>query len=278
MRLTLVILAWLWASAALAAGPVHCYLACPASAGGDGVLIVREAYSVQANGVTKMADWVAYRITRETLGPSRPRVWRHDPALPADRRLDPADYKGAYAALRVDRGHLAPLASLAGVRDWAATNYLSNIAPQKSALNRGPWARLEAAERRLVERKGFDAVHVLTGPLFESEMPALPRARKSHRVPSGFWKMIVGLKGDEVFAAAFVMAQDLERSASFCAERSSVLSLEERSGLDLPDEGLVAPPLEPLLGCAPAEPSPHLTAPDLVQSAEAVRAPAPAGQ
>lgn len=255
-RLVLITLTVLWASAGFAVASVHCYQACPVGGGADNILIVREAYSVSANGATKMADWVAYRITRDTLGPSRPRVWRPDPDLPPDRRLDPADYKEAHATLEVDRGHLAPLASLAGVRDWAATNYLSNITPQKSALNRGPWARLEAAERRLVERHGFTAVHVLTGPLFEEDMPALPRARKSHRVPSGFWKMIVGLKEDSVFVAAFAMAQDTDRSASFCDGRSSIRVLEERSGLDLPDEGLVAEPLEPLLGCAmPPTPS-----------------------
>ena len=213
--------------------------------------MVREAYSLQANGETRMADWVAYVVTRQTLGPTRPRIWRPDPALPPDLRLEPRDYTGAYGALRVDRGHLAPLASLAGVKDWATTNYLSNIAPQKSALNRGPWSQLEAAERRLVEREGFTAVHVLTGPLFEEDMPPLPRARKAHRVPSGFWKMIVAVRDDGVFAAAFALPQDMKRKASFCEGASAIKSIELRSGLDLPDEELVALPLDPLIGCPP---------------------------
>lgn len=76
--------------------------------------------------------------------------------------MSPADYIGANKALKVDRGHQAPLASLA---DWPALNYLSNITPQVAEFNQGAWARLEDQERALA-RVG-NKVFSVTGPLYE---------------------------------------------------------------------------------------------------------------
>lgn len=99
--------------------------------------IVRHAYTLNNNSTTKFANWVAYHITKDTPASGKTRNWKTDPALnPADTTA-PADYTGANAALKVDRGHQAPLASLAGVSDWESLNYLSNITPQKSDLNPG---------------------------------------------------------------------------------------------------------------------------------------------
>ena len=102
--------------------------------------ICRDIYAFSANIETKFADFVAYCITPETItGPSeQSREWMADPDLPEDATLEPEDYRGAHEALGTDRGHLAPLASFRGT-NWQQTNYLSNIVPQKSALNRGAW-------------------------------------------------------------------------------------------------------------------------------------------
>lgn len=241
----IVLFALLTASAA-AAEPGHCFRRCPA-----GDAIARDAYAVSINDRTKFADWVAYRISSATLGPTRPRRWQTDPDLAPAQRLEPQDYAGAYHKLAMDRGHLAPLASISGLSGWAAANYLSNVAPQRSSLNRGPWARLEAAERMLIQRHGFDAVHVLTGPLYEADMPDLPAASKAHRVPSGYWKLLLAIRGGVVHGAAFAMGQDMARDAAYCAAREDIESLERRTGLDLPDEDLTIQPLDPLIGCAP---------------------------
>jgi endonuclease G len=92
--------------------------------------------------------------------------------LAPDETLEPEDYDGANAALRVDRGHQAPLAAFSGTPFWAETNILSNITPQASALNEASWQQLEARETRLA-REANTGVYVLTGPLFERLMPVL---------------------------------------------------------------------------------------------------------
>ena len=68
-------------------------------------------------------------VSPATFGPSRGRVWRRDPAIPAAKALEPDDYRGANADLKADRGHQASFASFAGAADWHTANYLSNITP-----------------------------------------------------------------------------------------------------------------------------------------------------
>ena len=96
----------------------HCLSGCPSGAPSSNIVLNRDIYTLSNNGSTKLAQWVAYVITTQTIGKSPKRVWRRDPDLPADETLSPDDYKGANAALAVDRGHQVPLASFAGTDDW----------------------------------------------------------------------------------------------------------------------------------------------------------------
>ncbi len=224
----------------------HCMRSCPVGAPGNADIVVREIYTLASDPLTKMSVWVAYRVTRETIGPSQSRGWAADPALAPDRTLEPDDYEGANAALSVDRGHQAPLAAFSGTPFWPHTNYLSNITPQPSELNQGPWQRLEARETRLARETGA-AVYVLTGPLFEQLMPALPRADERHRVPSGYWKVVMTEDGR---ATAFVMNYDTPRNANYCSYRATLDHVELRARLVLqPARTAPLPPLDSELGC-----------------------------
>jgi endonuclease G len=176
-----------------------------------------------------MADWVAYRIRPDTIGRSEARRWAADPWLAPDETLEPADYTGAPQALRIDRGHQAPLASFSGTPHAADTNYLSNITPQRSDLNQASWMFLESAERNLAIRS-TRAVYVLTGPLFERVMPGLPRADEPHRVPSGYWKVVATEDGR---VSAFIFEQETPRAASFCAMRVPLEDVERRARLEI---------------------------------------------
>jgi endonuclease G len=193
-------------------------------------VIHRQSYVLSNNRRTKFADWVAYVIRPASFGPSRHRVWRSDPDIPASETLEPDDYWGAHAGLGTDRGHLVPLAGCAGASEWWATNYLSNITPRKSALNRGPWAQLEQAIRKLATS------------------------------PSGFWKLAAIGPSDKMEAIAFIMDQALRRDVDYCAagQRVDLPSLERRTGLrlfpDLDERAFArvvksAPSMRARLGC-----------------------------
>ncbi len=216
----------------------HCLHGCPSGSPANNMVIIREIYILSANGTTKFADWVAYKVTAETIGPSQRRKWKADPLLAENETLEPADYKDAHKVLKTDRGHQAPLASFAGTPHWKDTNLLSNITPQKSELNQGPWNRLEGKVRDLAKKPEIAAVYVMTGPLYERNMPNLPKADEAHMVPSGYWK-IVAIKDDgSARVATFIFDQKTPKDADFCDHLMTVDEIEQRSSLDFFD-GLV---------------------------------------
>ncbi len=200
-------------------------------------LIIRHSYAMSTNDETKFADWVAYRLTpHEVMGTlDLERKWRADPWLDENETLEPGkkdDYKKASKEpLKFDRGHLAPLASFKGSRYASEVNFYSNITPQAAALNQGPWRVLEEKVRDYV-KKG-NTVWVLTGPLYEMPMDPLPGADEAHKVPSGYWKVVMALEGGELKVAAFIMPQTAERGAEVGSFGVTVDEVEARSGMDL---------------------------------------------
>lgn len=208
----------------------NCAYGCPT--GKSGQLIERPIYTLQNNANTKFADWVAYKVTSQTIdGPTRSRNWRQDPSIPATQTLVPADYTNANAVLGTDRGHQVPLASFSNTAHWATTNYLSNITPQAANLNQGPWARLENAVRVLA-RSGQD-VYVVSGPLYEWHFGRLPATSKAHTIPSGYFKMIVTDNNGWVEASSFIMDQNTARNANYCSYEVTGFTVEHRSGLNI---------------------------------------------
>jgi endonuclease G len=227
---------------------VHCkhfFYGCPVGTPATNDLIIRDDYALSSNDETKFADWVAYRLDCATVYGDVPqeRKWMTDPWLDEDETLEakPDDYAGASDALGVDRGHQAPLASFKGTLDWWETNYYSNITPQKSDLNQGPWVKIEEMERDLA--RAGNIVYVMTGPLYERDMPPLPNCDEPHRVPSGYWK-IVAMQPVNDYASikvvAFILDQETPRDADPSDYQVTVDEIETRAHLDvmrdLPDE------------------------------------------
>ncbi|MGI9280351.1 MAG: DNA/RNA non-specific endonuclease [Endozoicomonas sp.] len=152
---------------------------CPAGSAPGNQLLERPIYTLSNNAQTKFADWLAYRVHKQNLdGPKRSRNWKSDPNLSASSTLEPADYKYAHATIQTDRGHQVPLGAFSNSSYWYMTNYLSNITPQSSNLNQGPWVNLELSIRDLA-RTGTPA-YVITGPLYE--YAELPNADEYHRI------------------------------------------------------------------------------------------------
>jgi endonuclease G len=209
-----------------------CLYGCPARTPAQDQVVTHHILILANNPKTKFADWVAYRITRDTLGSRCLRRWAADPDLRAGTTLLPEDYIGIRAVLGSDRGHQAPLAGLCGSPYWQEANYLSNITPQKTDLNEGAWERLEDAERGLLS-ENITAIYSLTGTLYEHPMPALPRSRLHNVVPSAYWKVIAVFQGGKFLAAAFIMEQSTPRNADYCSNLVSLNEVERRSHLHL---------------------------------------------
>ena len=215
----------------------HFLFGMPTGAAATNDLIIRESYTLSNNGTTKFADWVAYKLTPHDVMGSLDLVrdFMNDPFLDPAETLEANpdsqdDYDDPAALVDYDRGHLAPLASFAGSRYASQVNYYSNIVPQREGLNRGAWGDLEQHVRDFV-CTGLD-VWVITGPVFEAAMTALPEADETHTVPSHFYKIVATRDVQPMFVAAFVMSQHLPRSADVDQQLVSVQEVEQRTGFD----------------------------------------------
>lgn len=197
-------------------------------------LIIRDIYALSNNDETKFADWVAYRLTMHEVDGDLvvERKWKKDPWLAENETLEtsPDDYKDANSTLQTDRGHQAPLASFKGSRHASKTNYLSNITPQKSDLNRGAWLKLENAIREVVRNE--NEAYVMTGPLYERDTSPLPKCDEPHKVPSGYWKIVCTEKNSTINIAAFIFDQNTPRNDKVIDHLVTIDEVESRSNLD----------------------------------------------
>ncbi len=216
----------------------HFFFGYPKGTPATNDLIIRDIYALSNNDSTKFADWVAYRLDSATIsGPSqKERKWQADIWLEDEETLEPNDYDNAPKLLAIDRGHQAPLANFKGTNVAYETNYLSNITPQKSDLNRGVWKELEDFERKLTLE--FGIVYVMTGPLYEKKMPLLPNANEPHRIPSGYWKILAIANNSKItdirsFAIfGFIFEQTTPTKSQLKSHLVSIKDIEKRSKLN----------------------------------------------
>lgn len=116
----------------------------------DDFLVARREYTSSWNGGRGIPNWVAYNLTGDHIVPGQERCdcFTFDAELESAGfpRYSTADYTGAGAAAGagIDRGHLArSFDRTVGQLDNARTFYFSNIIPQFSDNNQGPWAQHE---------------------------------------------------------------------------------------------------------------------------------------
>jgi DNA/RNA endonuclease G (NUC1)/PKD repeat protein len=115
----------------------------------DDFILTRAQYTASYSNVRNTSNWVAYNLEASHFGGDVDRCdcFTADPFLPASFfHYTTADYTGAgaIAGFGIDRGHLArSFDRTAGELDNAFTYLFSNIIPQASDLNQGPWAVME---------------------------------------------------------------------------------------------------------------------------------------
>ena len=226
------------ADAALPPGP-HGAFGNPSNANADernreNFLIIGEGSVISYNDTRGTANWVAWRTTRQDLGPSIPRPdFRPDPRLPAGfRRIGYYDYSGS----GYDRGHLVPSADrFANPRLNEETFMMTNIVPKTAALNQGPWEKLERHARALARRLG--TVRQIAGCYGEKE-----RLKGKVTVPTNCWKIIVALPSGRTIAdrdrRMQIIAVDMPNiegieDVRWETYRTTVEGIEQRTGLDL---------------------------------------------
>ena len=188
-------------------------------------IIKHTGYTVSYNSDYKIANWVAYELTKKEVtdaNEKRTNKFVYDPKV-----------KGAsasredYAKSGYDKGHMAP----AGDMKWSAramqeSFYLSNICPQKPALNRGIWQSLEETIR--VWAKEYGELYVVCGPVIEDNLKRLGKNRVG--IPNKFYKVVCDPKGGR--AIGFIFENRGYKDTDLRNYVITVDSVEKVTGID----------------------------------------------
>jgi len=185
--------------------------------------------------------WCAYHVV-----PEAPYTIDRRPGFSRDRELAAAPAATDYQNTGFDRGHLAPnhaIASRYGEAAQKRTFLMSNVAPQKPALNRGVWRNLEQRIADLWPAR-WGELWVIVGALPSKNGEKLSGTNID--VPSAFYQIVVAQSGYDVRALATIFEADERWNAWPTRALVSIDELEELSGLDflsdLPD--FIQAPLE----------------------------------
>ncbi|MGI4800411.1 MAG: DNA/RNA non-specific endonuclease, partial [Janthinobacterium lividum] len=124
-------------------------------------LLCNDAYAALASGVTHGPLWSAEHPTAASLEQAshtqREGTFHPDDRLPQADQAQLEDYrKSGY-----DRGHMTPSGDMPGEQAQQQSFSLANMVPQTAELNRGIWARIESAVRKLAEQEG--ELYLVTG-------------------------------------------------------------------------------------------------------------------
>lgn len=182
--------------------------------------------------------WVAYHVPAEKAYEAGKR-----PGFRADPAVSGSPSAGEYKKSGYDRGHMAPnyaIATRFGTEAQKKTFYMSNVAPQKPGLNRGPWREMEHRIADLWTAK-YGEIWVIVGCV-----PGDERLSSGVDAPVAFWQVIVAQTDDGVRALAVYMPQNIPYSAFPVHNIVTIDELEQRTGLDFfPDlPGFLEKPLE----------------------------------
>lgn len=177
------------------------------------VLLDKGSYVVSYNPLRNEPNWVSWHLDRHSVLVSVPETrsnrFRGDDDLPDDvYHVVPHDYLHS----GFDMGHMIPSDDRSRVPSQNADTFLmTNMTPQRAALNRGPWKYLENYQRKLVTDQGKE-IEVMAGPIF-SDRPK--KIGNGVAIPSSYFKIaVVHDKGKDVGTSAEVIAVIMPNSTT----------------------------------------------------------------
>jgi endonuclease G, mitochondrial len=141
----------------------------------------------------RQAKWALEIVDPKKSDIERADNFRSDYRIPEMFRADLADYEGS----GYDRGHLVASANQSETElQNSETFLLSNMSPQKPKFNRDIWKKLESAVRQLDKPKRIFETYVISGPIFNFDVPVLTIEPKGDKgvtlpIPHAYFKSIL---------------------------------------------------------------------------------------
>lgn len=192
-------------------------------------VLVNRGYVVGYNDARGSPAWAAYHVRDLAQLPAalpRPAKFSIDRRTTA--RIAPESYNDS----GYDRGHLAPnyvIASRYGAVAQEETFLMSNIAPQRHALNAGVWKELEMKIANAYPAR-YQEVWVFAGPIFGEHPREL---RGGVEIPEAFWMIVVDEHEAKARTLALIVPQDAPPSMDLGRCLTSIDEIERRTQLDL---------------------------------------------
>lgn len=148
----------------------------------------KKYYVLDYNEETETPNWTCHLLTRKNVITEKTKRLNY---FYLDRSIPTLSAKHSdYTRTGYDRGHMVPAEDFDhDVRGMRATFYMSNIAPQTPALNRGPWRELEEYGREMSLK--YDSIVVVSGSVHDENSY---RIKGKVSVPSYFYKKFYILK------------------------------------------------------------------------------------
>ncbi len=173
--------------------------------------------------------WVAYRlfaIPEEVSIAARPE------SFSTDERTFSKVSSGDYTGSGFDRGHMAPNYAIArcyGREAQEETFLMSNIVPQRHALNAGLWKQLETREAINYPNR-FRQIWVITGPVFKQQTPrTLPSGIP---IPDAFFKIYLDELNGKLRSIAFLVEHEDDGKGPLEKRLCSIEAIQQLTGLD----------------------------------------------
>lgn len=192
------------------------------------VILDRLGYALGYSETYEQPLWVTYKLTADEVNSKRAKRsgdFRSDPDIPTGS-AEPEDYKKSF----FDRGHMAPAADMSfSLQTMSESFYMSNMSPQRPEFNRGIWKKLEENVRHFATACG--AVYVVTGPIFEKNLPCITIGKNKIAVPDKYYKVVLDANAVNPRAIGFIIPNSNVKDdlANFAV---TVDAVEAATGLD----------------------------------------------
>ncbi len=151
--------------------------------------------------------WAAYHVVKDARFESLKR-----PNFQKDRNADNSPAANDYARSGYDRGHLVPNRAIVtryGPDEQAKTFLMSNIAPQRPALNRGSWREMEQRIADLWTAR-YGEIWVIVGTVSPTAERTTLENAPTIDVPEQFYMLVAAQDADGVRALAVMLPQTSE--------------------------------------------------------------------
>lgn len=194
----------------------------------------RGRFSYYYSPKDKQAKWVSYALTKNDI---TGRKTKRTNDFRVDSQIKKQKWNTAtssdYYKSSFDRGHLLPSADRnKSTIENSETFLYSNIAPQKSSLNRNSWRYLEEQIRKWAEK--HDTLYIVTGGVLEDKKMGYIGKNKV-TVPHRFYKVILGVKNNQYNAIGFIMPNSSIIKHNFMTYAMSVNQVEKITKIDFFD-------------------------------------------